>query len=63
MEIAGMPDHVGIGEITDDRIVLAAVDGHCQFIGHLDSAHLRHRAVEQADQKLCDFHNKSPLVN
>ena len=42
---AGVTDHVGIGVVADDRIVLAFLDSRDQFVGHQRRVHFRLQVV------------------
>ncbi len=40
IEVAGMADHVRVGQIADDHVVVVAFDGLGDFVGHHGRAHL-----------------------
>ena len=44
-EIAGVADHVGVGEIDDDQVELVGLDRRDQLVGHFIGRHLRLQVV------------------
>ena len=44
-QAAGMADHIGVGEIADDQIVFAALDGADQLFGQLRRGHFRLQVI------------------
>src|SRR5262245_30520376 len=44
---AGVPNHIGIGEVDDVNVMIALIDGPANPIGYFESAHFRLQIVSR----------------